>query len=119
MLKTTAATPSRSPHAHPRPTAWSPWPAGRTGTAQTDELLAKLNVKDFTAAGSSLKFCLVAAAMADIYPRFGRTMEWDTAAGHAVLVAAGGTVRTIEGDDLLYGKDGFENPFFVARGLDN
>ena len=87
--------------------------------AQTDEFLAKLNVKDFTAAGSSLKFCLVAAAMADIYPRFGRTMEWDTAAGHAVLVAAGGTVRTIEGDDLLYGKDGFENPFFVARGLDN
>jgi len=86
--------------------------------AQTDEFLGKLNIKDFTAAGSSLKFCLVAAAMADIYPRFGRTMEWDTAAGHAVLAAAGGTVRTIEGGDLRYGKDGFENPFFVARGLD-
>ena len=87
--------------------------------AQTDEFLEKLNIKDFTAAGSSLKFCLVAAAAADIYPRFGRTMEWDTAAGHAVLAAAGGTVRTIDGDDLRYGKNGFENPFFVARGRED
>ena len=86
--------------------------------ARTDLFLDALPIKDFTAAGSSLKFCLVAAGEADIYPRFGRTMEWDTAAGHAVLAAAGGSVHTIDGDDLLYGKKGFENPFFVARGLE-
>ena len=65
-------------------------------------------------AGSSLKFCLVAAGEADLYPRFGRTMEWDTAAGHAVLNAAGGRVRTLEGEELRYGKPGFENPHFIA-----
>jgi 3'(2'), 5'-bisphosphate nucleotidase len=65
-------------------------------------------------AGSSLKFCLVAAGEADLYPRFGRTMEWDTAAGHAVLAAAGGRVRTLGGEDLLYGKLGFDNPHFIA-----
>ena len=86
--------------------------------ARTDEFLDTLPVKDLTAAGSSLKFYLVAAGEADIYPRFGRTMEWDTAAGHAVLAAAGGSVRTVDGDDLLYGKDGFENPFFIARGVE-
>ncbi len=65
-------------------------------------------------AGSSLKFCLVATGEADLYPRFGRTMEWDTAAGHAVLNAAGGRVRTLDGDELAYGKPGFENPHFIA-----
>jgi 3'(2'), 5'-bisphosphate nucleotidase len=64
--------------------------------------------------GSSLKFCLVAAGEADLYPRFGRTMEWDTAAGHAVVLAAGGAVRTEEGADLTYGKPGYENPHFVV-----
>jgi 3'(2'), 5'-bisphosphate nucleotidase len=58
----------------------------------------------------------VASGRADLYPRFGRTMEWDTAAGHAVLWAAGGTVETLEGETLVYGKPGFENPFFVAKG---
>ena len=67
-------------------------------------------------AGSSLKFCVVAAGQADIYPRFGRTMEWDTAAGHAVLLAAGGRVDDLEGRPLHYGKPGFENPHFVAYG---
>jgi 3'(2'), 5'-bisphosphate nucleotidase len=69
-------------------------------------------------AGSSLKFCLVAAGEADIYPRHGRTMEWDTAAGHAVLLAAGGSVKQLNGSPFLYGKteDEFANPFFVARG---
>jgi 3'(2'), 5'-bisphosphate nucleotidase len=86
--------------------------------ARTDEFLATMAVRDFTAAGSSLKFCLVAAGEADVYPRLGRTMEWDTAAGHAVLNAAGGSVRTLEGAPLGYGKPGFENPFFVARGRD-
>lgn len=87
---------------------------------KTDEYLARFKVKEFVSAGSSLKFCLVAAGEADIYPRTGRTMEWDTAAGHAVLAAAGGSVRQLEGGPFLYGKAerGFDNPFFVARGLD-
>jgi 3'(2'), 5'-bisphosphate nucleotidase len=68
-------------------------------------------------AGSSLKFCLVAAGEADLYPRLGRTMEWDTAAGHAVVSAAGGRVSALGGDELGYGKPGFENPHFVASGL--
>jgi 3'(2'), 5'-bisphosphate nucleotidase len=67
-------------------------------------------------AGSSLKFCLLAAGRADVYPRFGRTMEWDTAAGDAVLRAAGGSVTDLEGRPLLYGKPGFENPHFIAWG---
>jgi 3'(2'), 5'-bisphosphate nucleotidase len=69
-----------------------------------------------TAAGSSLKFGLLAAGQADVYPRFGRTMEWDTAAGHAVLRAAGGEVTDLAGQPLRYGKPGFENPDFIAWG---
>lgn len=69
-------------------------------------------------AGSSLKFCRVAEGLADIYPRLGRTMEWDTAAGQAVLAAAGGSVRTLDGKELGYGKPGLDNPHFVARGRD-
>ncbi len=68
-------------------------------------------------AGSSLKFGLIAEGRADVYPRLGRTMEWDTAAGHAVLAAAGGSVCDLEGRPLRYGKPGFENPHFVARGV--
>jgi len=85
----------------------------------TEDYLKQFPVKDFISAGSSLKFCLLAAAEADIYPRLGRTMEWDTAAGHAVLSAAGGTVTTIDGRPFTYGKveEKFANPFFVARGL--
>jgi 3'(2'), 5'-bisphosphate nucleotidase len=67
-------------------------------------------------AGSSLKFGLLAEGKADVYPRFGRTMEWDTAAGHAVLRAAGGQVLDLAGQVLRYGKPGFENPHFVAWG---
>jgi 3'(2'), 5'-bisphosphate nucleotidase len=86
--------------------------------AKTEEYLAHYPVKDFVSAGSSLKFCLVAAGEADIYPRHGRTMEWDTAAGQAVLEAAGGSVTTIDGRPFIYGKvdERFANPFFVARG---
>jgi 3'(2'), 5'-bisphosphate nucleotidase len=86
--------------------------------SKTDEYLAHYNVKDFVSAGSSLKFCLVAAGEADIYPRHGRTMEWDTGAGHAVLAAAGGSVTQLDGSPFLYGKvtEGFANPFFVAKG---
>ena len=75
-----------------------------------------MNIKGRINAGSSLKFCLVAAGEADIYPRAGRTMEWDTAAGHAVLLAAGGKVVTVEGPVLSYGKRarGYDNPGFIA-----
>ena len=83
-----------------------------------DRFLAGRKVAALKSAGSSLKLCLVAAGEADLYPRFGRTMEWDTAAGQAVLEAAGGSVRELSGKPLLYGKtqDGFRNPSFVARG---
>jgi 3'(2'), 5'-bisphosphate nucleotidase len=67
-------------------------------------------------AGSSLKFCRIAEGAADLYPRFGPTMEWDTAAGHAVLLAAGGSVATLDGAPLPYGKAGLRNPHFIARG---
>jgi 3'(2'), 5'-bisphosphate nucleotidase len=84
--------------------------------ADTTEYLKQFAVKAFVSAGSSLKFCLVAAGEADLYPRHGRTMEWDTAAGHAVLLAAGGTVTRWDGGPFTYGKPGFDNPPFVARG---
>mgnify|MGYP000359285832 CR=1 FL=1 len=81
----------------------------------TDDYIGKYNVKDSKSAGSSLKFCLVATGEADIYPRVGRTMEWDTAAGHAVLLGAGGqVVRFDDHTPLKYGKEGFANPFFIA-----
>lgn len=83
-------------------------------TPQTDAFLAANKVGRLTNAGSSLKFCLLAAGEADLYPRFGPTMEWDTAAGHAVLSAAGGIVEEISGTRLKYGKPGYRNPGFVA-----
>jgi len=86
--------------------------------AQTDELLKTLPIKGHTNAGSSLKFCLVAAGEADIYPRAGTTMEWDTAAGHAVLRAAGGKVTNWDGTPFVYGKPDFRNGPFIARGRD-
>jgi len=82
-----------------------------------DRYLAGRQIAAVTGAGSSLKFCLVASGEADLYPRLGRTMEWDTAAGHAVLAAAGGSVRTLDGAELRYGKPGLDNPHFVASGL--
>ena len=78
---------------------------------------ASLPVADHRGIGSSLKFCLLAAGEADLYPRLGRTMEWDTAAGQAVLQSAGGRVLTLEGQPMRYGKPGFENPHFVAQGV--
>ncbi|MCE0505479.1 3'(2'),5'-bisphosphate nucleotidase CysQ [Roseivivax sp. GX 12232] len=83
--------------------------------AATDDYIGLYSVKDSRSAGSSLKFCLVATGEADLYPRLGRTMEWDTAAGQAVLAGAGG--RVVRFDDhtpLTYGKPGFANPFFIA-----
>ncbi len=83
--------------------------------AALDAFLAGRKVAALANAGSSLKLCLVAAGEADLYPRLGRTMEWDIAAGHAVLAAAGGRVATLAGAPLGYGKPGFENPHFVAE----
>jgi 3'(2'), 5'-bisphosphate nucleotidase len=81
----------------------------------TDDYIAKYNVGAFQSAGSSLKFCLVATGEADLYPRVGRTMEWDTAAGHAVLNGAGGAVvRFDDHSPLTYGKADYANPFFIA-----
>lgn len=81
----------------------------------TDDYIARYAVRDMTSAGSSLKFCLVATGEADLYPRLGRTMEWDTAAGDAVLRGAGGeVVRFDDHSPLTYGKPGHENPFFLA-----
>lgn len=74
-----------------------------------------LTVAERKQAGSSLKFCLIAEGEADIYPRFGPTNEWDTAAGQGVLEAAGGEVVTTDGKPLRYGKPGFGNPHFIAR----
>jgi len=83
----------------------------------TDDYLNAFPIARTIVAGSSLKFCLVANGEADIYARAGRTMEWDTAAGHAVLKAAGGEVTRLDGAPFLYGKPGFENGGFVARAL--
>jgi 3'(2'), 5'-bisphosphate nucleotidase len=77
-----------------------------------------LTVAERKQAGSSLKFCLIAEGAADIYPRFGPTNEWDTAAGQGVLEAAGGEVVTTDGKPLRYGKPGFGNPHFIARSKD-
>lgn len=91
-------------------------------TVQTDDYLAQFDVSDCVSVGSSLKFGLLARGEADIYPRFSRTMEWDTAAGDAVLRAAGGITVTTDGKPLLYGKRNqphdadFANPDFIARG---
>jgi 3'(2'), 5'-bisphosphate nucleotidase len=85
---------------------------------RTEAYLKCLKVQKIVSAGSSLKFCLLASGEADLYPRFGRTMEWDTAAGHAVLAAAGGHVEVETGEPLTYGKAGrgYDNPAFIARG---
>ena len=88
----------------------------------TEERNRRLGIAEYFPSGSSLKFCMLAEGSADVYPRYGRTMEWDTAAGQAVLEAAGGRVMALDGDieagPLRYGKEerGFENPHFIAWG---
>lgn len=92
------------------------------GTPATEDYIAGLGAVERCAIGSSLKFCLLAAGRADIYPRMGRTMQWDVAAGDAVLRAAGGMTRTLDGATLAYGAGivagdaPFASPHFVARG---
>ncbi|HUK02515.1 MAG TPA: 3'(2'),5'-bisphosphate nucleotidase CysQ [Steroidobacteraceae bacterium] len=104
-------------HARGRP------PGGLTAVASrshrspaTDRYLERYPIANTVSVGSSLKFCLVAAGEADLYPRLGTTMEWDTAAGHAVLSAAGGQVIAPDGHELAYGKPDYRNPAFVASG---
>lgn len=89
---------------------------------ETERFIRNLGAAELVSVGSSLKFCMIAAGEADAYPRFSRTMEWDTAAGDAVLRAAGGTTRTLDGRPLTYGKCNqpgeadYANPSFIARG---
>ena len=91
-------------------------------TPETEAFIKRVAAAEIVSVGSSLKFCLLAAGEADLYPRFGRTMEWDTAAGDAVLRAAGGSTHTLDGAPLVYGKRkqsddaDFANPHFVASG---
>ena len=75
-------------------------------------------MRSLKSAGSSLKICLIAEGEADLYPRLGRTMEWDIAAGHAVLAAAGGQIHALNGDVLSYGKRDLSNPHFYACSAD-
>lgn len=90
----------------------------RSLTANADEFLKRVGVTEKIPTGSSLKFCLIAHGQADIYARFGPTNEWDTAAGQAILTAAGGSVVTMDDEPLSYGKTNrrFLNPEFVAWG---
>lgn len=91
-------------------------------TPETKDYVTRHGLEKFVSVGSSLKFCRVAEGAADLYPRLGRTMEWDTAAGDAILRAAGGRVVTFDGAPLRYGKRGqpedtdFANPWFIAAG---
>jgi 3'(2'), 5'-bisphosphate nucleotidase len=93
-------------------------------TPATDDFLSRTQASDIRSIGSSLKFCLLAEGDADIYPRFGRTMEWDTAAGDAILRSAGGRTLNLDGTPLRYGKTGqsddadFANPDFIAYGAE-
>jgi 3'(2'), 5'-bisphosphate nucleotidase len=88
----------------------------RSHRSGEEEFLANYTISDTIIAGSSLKFCLIAEGKADLYPRLGPTSEWDIAAGHAVLNAAGGRVTQIDGFPFLYGKDNIRNPHFLAAG---
>ena len=108
----------------PRPTHGLTAIGSRNHHAQgTEDRLAALGVTDFVPSGSSLKFCLLAEGTADVYARYGTTMEWDTGAGQAVLEAAGGRVMVLDGTaeagPLRYGKkeSGFANPHFIAWGV--
>ena len=83
---------------------------------ELEDYIAGLPVVASVARGSALKFCLVAAGEADLYPRTGPTMEWDTAAGHAIVLAAGGSVERFDGTGFIYGKPEFRNGWFLVRG---
>jgi 3'(2'), 5'-bisphosphate nucleotidase len=83
---------------------------------ELEAYLQDITVAEALPVGSSLKLCVVAEGKADLYPRLGPTMEWDTAAGHAVVEAAGGTVTQVDGTPLLYNKENLLNPYFIVSG---
>ena len=116
-------SPRRPMRVRPRPGGPIDVVASRSHrTKETDACIARYDVNRLVSAGSSVKFCLVAAGEADLYPRMGTTMQWDTAAGDAILRAAGGKVVTLDGKPLPYGPSGepggeaFRNPWFIATG---
>lgn len=85
-------------------------------SAKTKKYIKENNFSKIIAIPSSIKLCMIAEGVVDVYPKFGQTMEWDIAAGHAILKTAGGEVLDINGLPLLYAKDNFCNPHFVACG---
>jgi 3'(2'),5'-bisphosphate nucleotidase len=110
-------------HVRPEPTGGLLVVASRSHrTPETDAFIGRFEVENLVSAGSSLKFCLVAAGEADLYPRMGPTMQWDTAAGDAIVRAAGGRVLTMDGAPLPYGPGdaagaaAYRNPWFVVAG---
>jgi 3'(2'), 5'-bisphosphate nucleotidase len=109
-------------HARLRPSVPTVLASRSHRTEETNGFIASLGAVELVSIGSSLKFCLIAAGEADVYPRFGRTMEWDTAAGDAILRAVGGATRCCDGSLLRYGKRNqpddcdFANPHFIATG---
>jgi 3'(2'), 5'-bisphosphate nucleotidase len=116
---------SEGPDRTPRPLGCRRPPAGglvvlssrsHRDPQRFDDFVNHYTVAEVRQSGSSLKFALIAAGEADLYPRFGPTMEWDTAAGHAILAAAGGCVTLPDGTPLSYGKPGYRNPSVVAWG---
>jgi 3'(2'),5'-bisphosphate nucleotidase len=118
-----ALTERRSIHTRPAPAGPVDIVASRSHrTPETDAFIARYEVGKLINRGSSLKFCAIAEGKADLYPRMGTTMQWDTAAGDAILRAAGGRVVTLEGQPLSYGPtdalgpDSFRNPWFIATG---
>ena len=90
--------------------------SSRSNREGENNFLASYEVKNILNLGSSLKICLIAAGEADLYLRLGPTSEWDIAAGHAILTAAGGSLTQIDGSPFLYGKDTILNPSFIAQG---
>lgn len=84
---------------------------------ELEEYLKTIHVADAVSVGSSLKLCTVAEGRADLYPRLGPTMEWDTGAGHAIVLAAGGTLTTQEGSAFIYNKEELLNPYFFVKGV--
>jgi len=103
----------------PPPAGWRAVVSRSHLDAETRNWIDQHRVVELRHAGSSLKFCTVAEGEADVYPRLGATMEWDTAAGHAVLLAAGGRVSGLDGQPMLYGKPDYRNEHFVAWGMAN
>ena len=82
--------------------------------SETKNYLKENEFSEIIAVPSSVKLCMIAEGAGDVYPKFGPTMEWDTAAGHALVKAAGGRICTLVGKEMSYAKEGFKNPYFIA-----